>query len=59
MRLKIRIILTVTFTESSFYGKLYNIDGDGPIKNNMADEIPGSRFEYDNLRNLYFCFGRK
>ena len=59
MWLKIRIILTVTFTDSSFHGKLYNIGGDGPIKKNMADKIAGSRLEYDNLRNLYPRFGRK
>ena len=47
MRLKIRIILTVTFTDSSFHGKLYNIGGDGPIiKKNMADKIAGSRLEF-------------
>ena len=51
--MKIRIILTVTFTDSSFRGKLYNIGGDSPIKKNMADKIAGSRLEYDNLRNLY------
>ena len=60
MRLKIQIILTVTFTDPSFHGKLYNIGGDGPIiKKNMADKIAGSRLEYDNLRNLYPRFGRK
>ena len=57
--MKIRIILTVTFTDSSFHGKLYNIGGDGPIKKNMADKIAGSRLEYDNLRNSYLRFGRK